>query len=74
MNKTSKFLIIVIIYIRLIRSKKVTFLINRRQESANFKMGKSSGAYELNHECASIKHGYICFISILTPYLSNVLH
>ena len=50
----------------------------------------SSGAYELNHECASMsdfithtrmcthifyrnKHGYRCFIFILTqPYLSNV--
>jgi len=42
-------------------------------------MDMSSGALELNHEypyfITAIKHGYLCFISILTrPYLSNVLH
>ena len=46
-------------------------------------MGTSSGAYELNHThqneylyfINAIKHGYRCFISILTrPHLSDVLH
>ena len=50
-------------------------------------MGTSSGVYELNqwfnykhkneysYFITAMKHGYRCFISILTrPYLTNVLH